>query len=72
LIKRGRNADAAKALGRLTSLNAGDPEVELELDDIRANLEAEQALGQSSYADLFRKSENRIRLRTISGIAIQA
>lgn len=72
LIKRGRDADAAKALSRLTSLSPTDPEVELELNDIRANLREEQELGESSYADCFKASHNKIALRTLSGIFIQA
>jgi SP family sugar:H+ symporter-like MFS transporter len=72
LIKQGRDADAAKALGRLTSLTTTDPEVELELDEIRANLEAEKRLGESSYLDCFKATHNKIALRTLSGIFIQA
>jgi sugar porter (SP) family MFS transporter len=72
LIKRGRDADAAKSLGRLTSLSPSDPEIELELDDIRANLESEMRLGESSYADCFKGGHNKIALRTLTGIFIQA
>ncbi|KAL0961554.1 hypothetical protein HGRIS_006493 [Hohenbuehelia grisea] len=72
LIKRGRDADAAAALSRLTSLPPNDPIVEAELDDIRANLEAERALGESSYLDCFRSSNNKLALRTLTGIFIQA
>jgi sugar porter (SP) family MFS transporter len=72
LIKKGQDAAAAKALGRLTSLDPSDPEVELELNDIRANLKEEQDLGESSYLDCFKPSHNKIALRTLSGIFIQA
>ncbi|KIP08805.1 hypothetical protein PHLGIDRAFT_87669 [Phlebiopsis gigantea 11061_1 CR5-6] len=72
LIKQGRDADAAKALSRLTALDPSDPEVEVELNDIRANLREEQELGESSYADCFKASHNKIALRTLSGIFIQA
>ena len=72
LIKRGRDADAARSLGRLTSLPPADPIVEAELDEIRANLEAERRLGESSYLDCFKPSHNRIALRTLTGIFIQA
>ncbi|KAL0955380.1 hypothetical protein HGRIS_001628 [Hohenbuehelia grisea] len=72
LIKRGRDEDAAKALSRLTSLPPNDPVVENELDDIRANLESERALGESSYADCFKQGHNKIALRTLTGIFIQA
>ena len=72
LIKRGRDADAAHSLARLTSLSPTDREVELELDEIRANLEAEQRLGESSYVDCFKNGHNKIALRTLTGIFIQA
>jgi len=72
LIKRGRDAEAAKSLSRLTSLKADDPDVEIELNDIRANLEEEQKLGQSSYADCFKSGHNKIAFRTLTGIFIQA
>jgi sugar porter (SP) family MFS transporter len=72
LVKKGRLADAARSLQRLTSLPANDPLVELELADIRANLEAEAAIGTSSYADCFRGTENKIRFRTLTGIFVQA
>jgi len=72
LIKRSRDKDAAKSLGRLLSLPADDPIVEQELDEIRANLEQEQALGESSYIDCFKGGKNKIGLRTLTGIFIQA
>ncbi|EIN05606.1 MFS monosaccharide transporter [Punctularia strigosozonata HHB-11173 SS5] len=73
LVKKGRDADAAAALGRLTSVPASDAAVQLEIADIRANLDAETALGESSYLDCFRGSAgNKIGLRTFTGIALQA
>ncbi|EPT04899.1 hypothetical protein FOMPIDRAFT_1021676 [Fomitopsis schrenkii] len=72
LVKKDKNTDAAKALARLTGLQPTDPEVETELADIRANLEEERTLGESSYLDCFRFSHNKIFLRTMSGIFIQA
>ncbi|TFK51652.1 general substrate transporter [Heliocybe sulcata] len=72
LIKRGRDADAAKAMSRLTSLDINDPEVETELADIRENLRAEEALGEHSYADCFRGGSNKIGFRTLTGIFLQA
>ncbi|EDR00723.1 uncharacterized protein LACBIDRAFT_313180 [Laccaria bicolor S238N-H82] len=72
LVKRGRDADAIHAMSRLTSLKATDPELEVELDEIRANLEAEIALGESSYADCFKFNHSKIALRTLTGIFIQA
>ncbi|KAM5530224.1 hypothetical protein V8D89_016112 [Ganoderma adspersum] len=72
LIKNGKDEAAARALARLTSLSPGDPEVEIELSDIRAALAEEQKLGESSYADCFKSTHNKICLRTLSGIFIQA
>ncbi|KAF9454277.1 MFS monosaccharide transporter [Macrolepiota fuliginosa MF-IS2] len=72
LVKRGRDADAATALSRLTGLSPESPDVEVELDEIKANLEAEKALGSSSYIDCFRFSDNKIFFRTLTGIFIQA
>jgi len=72
LIKKGREEAAARALARLLSSSVDDPEVELELSEIRANLRAEQELGESSYADCFRTTHNRIRFRVLTGIFIQA
>ncbi|KAH9978328.1 MFS monosaccharide transporter [Russula compacta] len=72
LIKNHRDADAAQALSRLTSLPADDPEVLSELEEVRINLKHEEELGESSYLDCFRSTDNRIRFRTLSGIFIQA
>ena len=44
----------------------------MELSDIRANLKEEQELGESGYLDCFRPSHNKILLRTLTGIFIQA
>ena len=72
LIKKHRDADAARSLSRLTSLPADDPVVTTELDEIRLNLKHEEDLGESSYLDCFRPSDNRILFRTLTGIFIQA
>jgi SP family sugar:H+ symporter-like MFS transporter len=72
LIRQGRFDDAAKSLGRLTSLQPSDPVVQAEMKLIRDNLEAELALGGGSYMDCFRFSHNKIALRTWTGILIQA
>jgi sugar porter (SP) family MFS transporter len=72
LIKKHRDADAAHSLSRLTSLPADDPEVSAELNEIRVYLKREDELGQSSYMDCFRASDNRILFRTLTGIFIQA
>ncbi|KAH9978316.1 MFS monosaccharide transporter [Russula compacta] len=72
LIKKHRDADAARALSRLISLPVDDPEILSELEEIRLNLKHEEELGASSYLDCFRSSDNRIRFRTLSGIFLQA
>ncbi|KAH9995042.1 MFS monosaccharide transporter [Russula vinacea] len=72
LIRNHRDADAARALARLTSLPADDPEVLYELDEIRLNLKREEELGKSSYLDCFRSSDNRMCFRTLTGIFLQA
>ncbi|KAN0130486.1 General substrate transporter, partial [Lactarius tabidus] len=72
LIKKHRDDEAAHALSRLTSLHPEDPEVTAELDEIRLNLKHEEELGESSYLDCFRASDNRILFRTLTGIFIQA
>lgn len=59
------------SLSRLTRLRPTDPIVEAELAEIRANLEEERALGESSYVDCFKASKNKIALRTWTGILIQ-
>ncbi len=72
LIKKNRDADAAHSLSRLTSLPSDDLEVVSELDEIRLNLKQVEEIGEGSYLDCFRASENRIRFRTLSGLALQA
>jgi len=73
LIKKGKDAEAAQALGRVLGLDASDPEVAAEVAEIRANFEAELSLGESSYIDCFRSSSgNKIAFRTLTGIFIQA
>ncbi|KAG8861400.1 hypothetical protein FRB96_002849 [Tulasnella sp. 330] len=73
LIKRGHEDAAAKSLARLIGASSpADPQVAIELDEIRANLRAEEALGDASYLDCFRFSHNKIFMRTMTGIFIQA
>ncbi|TFY82836.1 hypothetical protein EWM64_g1179 [Hericium alpestre] len=71
-IKKHRDADAAAALSRLTGLPADHEDVTIELDEIRANLHAEEELGESSYLDCFKPGYNKILFRTLTGIFIQA
>ena len=72
LIKKERDEDAAHALSRLISLPPQHPEIRAELDEIRVSYQHEKELGESSYLDCFRSSDNKILLRTLTGIFIQA
>ncbi|PBK72410.1 MFS monosaccharide transporter [Armillaria solidipes] len=72
LIKKGRDDQAAVSLSRLTGLPADHPDLEADIIEIRANLEEEQAMGETSYLDCFRNTKNRMALRTWTGILIQA
>jgi sugar porter (SP) family MFS transporter len=72
LIRHGDMDRAVVSLSKLTGLSSTDPELELELEDIKASLAQELALGETSVIDCFRSSENKIRLRTLTGIFIQA
>jgi SP family sugar:H+ symporter-like MFS transporter len=72
LVKKDRDADAARALSRLTSLPVDHPDVLFDLEGIRLNLKNEEEVGAGSYLDCFRSSDNRILFRTLTGIFIQA
>ena len=72
LIKNERDEDAAHALSRLVSLPPEHPEIQAELDEIRISFQHEKELGESSYLDCFRTTDNKILLRTLTGIFIQA
>ncbi|KAF8517997.1 MFS monosaccharide transporter [Hysterangium stoloniferum] len=71
LVKRGRADAAAIALSRLLGVPPSHRIVVAELSAIQENLRLEEGIQQSSYLDCFRDGGNRIRLRTITGIAIQ-
>ncbi|KAG8801970.1 hypothetical protein FRC16_010727 [Serendipita sp. 398] len=72
LIKKHRDADAAHSLGRLLSVPDDHPDVQVEIEDIKANLRMEEEIGQSSYADCFKMGPNKVLLRTLTGIFLQA
>ena len=72
LIKKERDEDAANALSRLISLPPDHPELRRELGEIRFAFQQEKQMGESSYADCFRSGHNKILLRTLTGIFIQA
>lgn len=71
-IKKGEDEKAAISLSRLVGASPHDPEIELELNDIRANLRAEEEMGDGSYAHCFKNGQNKILFRMLTGIALQA
>ncbi|KAL5492205.1 SNF3 [Sanghuangporus weigelae] len=73
LIKKGRDADAARALSRLTGAPPDDQSVVDDLNDVRATLEEERLLGNATYLDCFKVGEpNKICFRVCSCMALQA
>ncbi|KAJ3082797.1 hypothetical protein HK100_009590, partial [Physocladia obscura] len=71
LVKKGDNLRARKALARLNAASADSAELDAELKEITDAFETELALGESTYADCFKQNERKVRLRTLTGIAIQ-
>jgi SP family sugar:H+ symporter-like MFS transporter len=71
LVKRHRDQAAAVSLHRLLSVPVEHPDVQAELEDIKANLRLEEEVGQSSYADCFKMGPNKILFRTLTGIFLQ-
>jgi len=47
-------------------------EVEAEVSEIIKNLELEMKLGKRSYLDCFRSAKDKMALRTLTGIFVQA
>lgn len=72
LIKKHDHDGAARAMGRLFSVEPSHPAVQSELAIIEENLRLEEEIGQSSYLDCFREGGNSILLRTLTGIFLQA
>lgn len=71
LLLKGRDLDARKALSRLTKRPADSSEIDQECLDISMALEAEMALGKTSYIDCFRHGEARNGLRTWSEYGVR-
>lgn len=71
LILKGREKEARSSLGRLLSLPAESEQVSREYDEVNDALLIEREIGSGSYADCF-KSKGRYRLRTLTGMGIQA
>ncbi|KZV66117.1 AmMst-1, partial [Peniophora sp. CONT] len=72
LVKKHKDVAAAKAMGRLLALPHDSAEVEFEINEVRAALEIEEELNRSSWLDCFKSSDNKIRMRTLTGIFLQA
>ncbi|KAI0359443.1 general substrate transporter [Trametes cingulata] len=69
LIKKDRDDVATRSLARLTNLDEDHPDVQAEVQEIRAALKRENMMGRGTYLDCFRSS-NKAALRTCSGIAV--
>lgn len=72
LVKVGRNEDAAKSLSRLRRLPMEDVEILAELEDITTQLKIENNNNAVGYIACFRMGENRMLLRTFTGIFLSA
>lgn len=69
LIKKGKTSEAIKSLVFLRRLNADDPDLLAEVDELKASWEYEQSLGSSTYIECFKGTHGK---RTITGIVIQS
>lgn len=56
----------------MTGVPADHPEIQQEIEDIKLNLRKEQEIGTATWADCFKMGQNKILLRTCSGMALQA
>jgi hypothetical protein len=72
LILKGREEEAKKSLSRLLSIPATSPQVLSEYEEVCESLRAERAMGTSTYADCFKSGPGKYRLRTLTGMGIQA
>ncbi|KIJ55360.1 hypothetical protein M422DRAFT_23957 [Sphaerobolus stellatus SS14] len=73
LIKRGRDEAAAKSLSRLLGTSdVNDSAVQFELNEIRSALQLEQEMAAGSYLDCFRDGGNKVHMRTLTAIFLQA
>lgn len=68
LIKRGQDAKAAQALGRLRRLAADHPAVRAEMAEVRANHDYEMSIGTAGYLDCFRGGMLK---RQLTGMGLQ-
>lgn len=72
LILKGREEEARAALGRLLSLPSDSEQVSREYDEVNESLLLERDVGGGSYADCFSTGKGRYRLRTLTGMGVQA
>jgi len=72
LILKGKEEEAKNSLSRLLSIPPTSPQVLCEYEEVCENLRAERAMGTSTYADCFKSGPGKYRLRTLTGMGIQA
>lgn len=72
LILKGKESEAKKSLSRLLSAPVTSAQVIDEYEEVSDNLKTERALGTSSYADCFKSGAGKYRLRTLTGMGLQA
>lgn len=70
---KGRKEEAKHSISRILALPIDSPELQAEADNMQVSIEHElsQTHG-SSYIDCFRSSEDHVRLRVLTGMALQA
>ncbi|GAA5851648.1 hypothetical protein JCM3766R1_002015 [Sporobolomyces carnicolor] len=72
LLLKGRDEDARRALARIFKADPDSQEVNEELAEIAANIHHERSLGTATYLDCFKGGPGRNRLRTLTGMGLQA
>ncbi|CAH7684484.1 high-affinity glucose transporter RGT2 [Phakopsora pachyrhizi] len=72
LILKGREQEAKVSLGRLLSLPPHSDFVQKEFEEVNESLQTERIHASSSYMDCFRSGPGKYRLRTLTGMSIQA
>ncbi|KAG0152432.1 hypothetical protein CROQUDRAFT_70637 [Cronartium quercuum f. sp. fusiforme G11] len=72
LILKNRELEARSSLGILLSLPPDSEQVSREYEEVQKALVIEQTVGIGSYTDCFNSGQGRNRLRTLTGIGIQA
>ncbi|GAA6017582.1 hypothetical protein JCM11491_005291 [Sporobolomyces phaffii] len=72
LLLKGRDEDARRSLARIFKDHPDSQQVNEELADIASNIHHERSLGTATYLDCFRGGPGRNRLRTLTGMGLQA